>query len=63
MKDKKIYEVFLKVIKRMYDQNPEMQEEEVCAEKVFLLNRYIFNFAFLCCCLYHNEQDLSKQKG
>ena len=61
MKDKKRIEVLLKVIKRIYDQNPEMQEltdvsmVELCPEE------FAFLFAFLCCCLYQNE--LSKQRG
>ena len=40
-----------------------MEEVEVCAEEVVYPEKVCFHFVFLCCCLYHNGLDLSKQKG
>ena len=56
MKDKERLEVLLKVIKRIYDKNPGIQEMidesmiEVCAEEDISLEK-VFLF---CCCIYHN---------
>ena len=53
MKNNKRAKVLLKVIQKIYDKNPEMQEVidasiiEVCAKKKYILNRY-----FLICFLF-----------
>ena len=50
MKDKKIIEILLKVIKKLYDQNNDLQElidpTIVALEKVYLLNRFFFILLF-----------------
>ena len=50
MKDKKIIEILLKVIKKLYDQNNDLQElidpTIVALEKVYLLNRCFFILLF-----------------
>ena len=59
MNSKNEIEILLKVIESLYQQHPDnqrsigfvmadiCQEENVFPEKVY--------FAFICCCLYHNE--------
>ena len=65
MKDKKIIEILLKVTKKLYDQNNDLQElidpTIVALEKVYLLNRCFFILLFYCC-LHHNgiEKNLNK---
>ena len=61
MKDNKRDKVLLKVIQRIYDKNPEIQEVveasmiEVCAEESVSPEHVFFYFAFLfCICFYHN---------
>ena len=60
MKDNKRDKVLLKVIQRIYDKNPEIQEVveasmiEVCAEESVFPEHVFFYFAFLFCFLYHN---------
>ena len=68
MKDKKRNEILLKVIKKVYDENADLQKSrdasmmEVCAEEGVSPKQTFFCcffFAFLCFCLYGNW--LSKQ--
>ena len=66
MKDKKKLEVLLKVIQRVYDKNPGMQEAidksiiEVCAEEGVSTELVFFILLFLCCCLYHSGYSRKK---
>ena len=58
--------MLLKVIKRICDKNPELQElidpsVLICAEEGVSTEHVFFYFAFLWCCVYRNR--LSRQKG
>ena len=62
MKDKKRIEVFQSYKKNLRPKSRE-QEVEVSSEEVVSPEQVYFHFAFLCCFLYYNEINLSKQKG
>ena len=61
MKDKEKLKILLKVIQRIYDKNPEMQEVidasmmKVCAEEsIYPEPVLFFILLFIFCRLYHN---------
>ena len=61
MKDKKKLEMLLRVIQKVYDKNPEMQEViDASMKKAYLLSRYFFILLFFCCCLYHKSFEVIK---
>ena len=66
MNNKKRPEALLKVIQRIYNNNPELQEVidslviEVCAEESVRPEHVFFYIAIFCCCLYHNDYSRKK---
>ena len=66
MKDRNNLEVLLKVIKRIYDKNPGMQEMldasmvEVCAEECESAEHVFFYFAVVIIIMATQEEGLSK---
>ena len=66
MKDKKKLDVLLKVIKRIYDKDPGMQEMidasmmEVCAEEGVSPEQVFFYFAVVFIIMATQEKNLSK---
>ena len=55
MRDKKKLEMLPKVIPRIYDKNPDVQEvTEICVEQGASPEQAFFVLFFLCCCVYHN---------
>ena len=66
MKDNKRVKDLLKVMQRIFDKNPEIQEVidesmiEVCAEEDVSPKQVIFFLLFLCYCIYHNGYSRKK---
>lgn len=70
LKDKKKLEFLIKVLQRIYEKNPGMEDVidasviEVCAEEAISPEQVIFILLFLCCYLYHNgySRKISEQE-